>query len=473
MTLLSDETSPLHRNSHSTLLTREENPHRRTDAVLFPCVAHGKAAVLCVRAGKIGRQRRQAAIGATVFWLTCPSLNNALAHLEQSGVVRVLNRFLTSSSSLAAAHNASHAVFTARVEALLTKEGAETFRPLSHAEEEEGRKPNTDSEGSGSPSSFSSTDASMKENRCPHHYLSASSPSLSSSSPSRSSSAAPFVPSSLWEMYRNQFVSPAEEKNKKYGNSGSSHRTTVKCLHALVAQELCGARNPIGEAICNYVWFLHQLFYPALSSSSSSLLPPSLFSSTPAQKTDVSKKRTHHTHTSDAEEPKEASVVDSTRDPSEGEAKGEGEEKGGAPKQPTQRWQAILMESSALFENFLRASLLLRDFPSSSSSFSTRKESAAKDTDPTLCMYPASGERVMVMLPPSCTASTSSSVVEYHWKVWKDFQGVPVRCDSHGAVDERGKRHDETPPLDLCRVAHEVVVAAKGKDNFSKKRRIN
>lgn len=480
MPSLSAEASCSSQNPHSTPLIRDENPHRQTDAVLFPCATHGKAAVLCVRAGKIGRQRHQAAIGATVFWLTCPSLNNALAHLEQGGVVQVLNRLLTSSSTLAAAHSASHAVFTACVETLLTREVENTDRTVSPAEKKnQGTTPRKDAEERGSPSSSPSGDAEMAKHLLAYRFPDTSSSSSPSSS-SLTSSRASYDPTSLWEVYRRQFVSPAEERNTKYGNSGSCHRTTIKCLHALVAQELCGARNPIGETICNYVYFLHQLFYPAHSSSSPSS-PPLFFSFTAEPKTNESKKRKDHAHSNHREAPKDGRAGQAATVHSGRETEGK-EGENGAPKSPSsQRWQATLLESVALFENFLSASLLSGDFSSSSSSSSSclsGKESTAKGENVTLCVYPASGARVVVSLPPLCTASTSSSsssVVEYHWKVLEDFRKeAPTWHESRGGVDGRGERHDGTPPpLDLCRVAHEVVVAAKGKDRFSKKRRIN
>lgn len=96
--------------------------YRQVDATLFPCRAHGSAAVLCATAGKTGRNGRTAAVGATVFWLTCPFINNMVARLERHSGVQVFEAFVREHPPVLASHIASHEVFRRVVEAQLTAE---------------------------------------------------------------------------------------------------------------------------------------------------------------------------------------------------------------------------------------------------------------------------------------------------------------------------------------------------------------
>lgn len=162
--------------------------YRKPDACLFRCEEHGSAAVLCSTAGKVGRNGRQAAIGATLFWLTCPHINHVVAALERLGCVHAVDRFLRSSPSVMSRHCGSHAIFESRVKQLLEASDCDP---------------------------------------------------------------------GLWSFYRDHFIDCAEAGKRKYGNAAVGHPEDMKCLHALVAQELCGAANPVGAALCNFIVFMH------------------------------------------------------------------------------------------------------------------------------------------------------------------------------------------------------------------------
>lgn len=64
-----------------------------------------------------------------------------------------------------------------------------------------------------------------------------------------------------WGFFEAHFLSSSEPLLHKYGNAAVSHAEDMKCLHALVAQTLAGAANPIGSVVLNYVLFLHQLIH--------------------------------------------------------------------------------------------------------------------------------------------------------------------------------------------------------------------
>lgn len=178
--------------------------HRQPDAELFSCFTHGKAAVLCLTAGKTGRNRKQATVGATVFWCTCPALNNLIARLESANGVLVVNKFLDARPEVAAVHCDSHAIFESRVRHLLVRESPELW-------------------------DFYET-----------HFIKGSSSSIDSGNDPK--------------------------VTRKYGNAAVSNPKDVKCFHALVGQELCGASNPLGVAICNYIILLYHLMKAYTSS---------------------------------------------------------------------------------------------------------------------------------------------------------------------------------------------------------------
>ena len=160
----------------------DQQKYRAADQILATCSVHGVAAVACVNAGKRGRKGRTAAIGATVFWLTCPHLNNLIARWERCGAVSKLSDTLRTHSALLEAHVASHEVYESRVLSLLP-EGQRQF---------------------------------FKE-----HYIDCS------------------------------------PDKRKFGNAAVRHSEDVKCLHALVAQAMCGSPNPLGDALLAYIHGVH------------------------------------------------------------------------------------------------------------------------------------------------------------------------------------------------------------------------
>lgn len=62
-----------------------------------------------------------------------------------------------------------------------------------------------------------------------------------------------------WAFFESHFVRPADPLQRKFGNAGVSHAGDIKCLHALLAQTLGGAVNPVGLAVLNYLLFLSVL----------------------------------------------------------------------------------------------------------------------------------------------------------------------------------------------------------------------
>nr|CCC89980.1 conserved hypothetical protein [Trypanosoma congolense IL3000] len=158
-----------------------QSSYRVPDAQIAICVEHGGAAVLCVTAGKVGRKGRKAAFGATLFWVTCPNLNNIIARLERHGAVGAVQSLINNDCDVSEAHVASHLHYEKRAKELLDPE--------------------------------------------------------------------------RWKLFDAHFGAGAVDspRGRKYGNAAVSHATDIKCLHALVAQSLCGAPNPIGDAVLRYV----------------------------------------------------------------------------------------------------------------------------------------------------------------------------------------------------------------------------
>ncbi|CAJ1992733.1 Protein of unknown function (DUF501) [Leishmania donovani] len=94
--------------------------YRVADALLFTCAEHGKACVLCVTAGKNGRNGRTAAVGATIFWLTCPNLNAIIARFEGHRCVRAVSAAMAQQPCLCDWHVQSHDVYASRARELLS-----------------------------------------------------------------------------------------------------------------------------------------------------------------------------------------------------------------------------------------------------------------------------------------------------------------------------------------------------------------
>ncbi|CAG9582250.1 conserved hypothetical protein [Leishmania major strain Friedlin] len=94
--------------------------YRVADALLFTCAEHGKACVLCVTAGKNGRSGRTAAVGATLFWLTCPNLNAIIARFEGHRCVQAVSAAMAQQPCLCDWHVQSHDVYASRAKDLLS-----------------------------------------------------------------------------------------------------------------------------------------------------------------------------------------------------------------------------------------------------------------------------------------------------------------------------------------------------------------
>ena len=176
--------SPVTGDEKSKFLTLvDPSKYRQPDDHVASC-QHGPCVVSCVTSGKAGRNGRTAAVGATIFWLQCPSLNNILARFERHGAIRMLQQRLSEDAALLASHVASHLVYESRVRSILPTEEQRAF-------------------------------------------------------------------------FFDQFVQPTDASKRKFGNAGVSHAEDMKCLHALAAQSLGGAPNPIGTAVLLYVADLH------------------------------------------------------------------------------------------------------------------------------------------------------------------------------------------------------------------------
>ncbi|CAJ1007962.1 putative Protein (DUF501) [Leishmania naiffi] len=98
------------------------DPHRYriADALLFTCAEHGEACVLCITAGKNGRNGRTAAVGATLFWLTCPNLNAIISRFEGHRCIQVVAEALSRQTCLCDWHVLSHNVYASRAKELLS-----------------------------------------------------------------------------------------------------------------------------------------------------------------------------------------------------------------------------------------------------------------------------------------------------------------------------------------------------------------
>lgn len=182
------ERAPPPKSKFEAVVTQER--YRVSDSCRASC-CHGPAAVMCAASGKVGRNGRVAAIGATQFWLVCPSLNNIIARFERHGVVAMLTQRLSADPALLCAHVESHKKYEALVLSLLSAEQAEFF--TAH------------------------------------------------------------------------FLDCPDEAKRKFGNAGVGHEGDLKCVHALVAQSLGGASNPLGNLILKYIVALEEQVRSACS----------------------------------------------------------------------------------------------------------------------------------------------------------------------------------------------------------------
>lgn len=155
--------------------------YRVADATFGTC-SHGHSGTLCATSGKVGRNGRSAAIGATLCWLTCASLNNIIARFERHGLISALAARLQTDSKLLSLHVASHAVYEGMAMSTLQE-------------------------------------------------------------PQRS-------------FFRAHFMEPADVTKRKFGNAAVGHEGDLKCMHALVAQSICGAHNPLGNLCLHYILHL-------------------------------------------------------------------------------------------------------------------------------------------------------------------------------------------------------------------------
>jgi hypothetical protein len=99
----------------------DDAQRRTTDDVMFKNAAGEPAVVSCVHAGKVGKQRSAVAIGGTIFWLTDVGINNLLGRFERNGAVKMIEARMETESALLKLHEASHAVYVARVLPLLSE----------------------------------------------------------------------------------------------------------------------------------------------------------------------------------------------------------------------------------------------------------------------------------------------------------------------------------------------------------------
>lgn len=183
----------------------DPNRYRAPDVGYSPC-AHGHAGTLCTTAGKVGRNGRTAAIGATLFWLTCPAVNNLIARMERHGIIATLASRMSHDACLQEAHIQSHRVYEDLAMSLLMPEQAAFFRQHFLTDDAD--------------SSFCSGDAPLE---------------VEEEEPRRKA---------------------ALNARRKYGNAAVCHATDLKCLHALAAQSLCNAPNPLGNAVLHYMLHL-------------------------------------------------------------------------------------------------------------------------------------------------------------------------------------------------------------------------
>lgn len=162
-------------------LVAEQSKYRVADATFGPC-QHGAGGTLCSTSGKVGRNGRSAAIGATLCWLTCPQLNNIVARFERNGLMPALAARFAIDEALTAAHVSSHSAY-------------ESLALMSLEE------------------------------------------------PQRA-------------FFKDHFIEPEDISKRKFGNAAVGHATDLKCMHALVAQSICGASNPLGNLCLHYILHL-------------------------------------------------------------------------------------------------------------------------------------------------------------------------------------------------------------------------
>lgn len=162
-------------------IVADQEKYRVPDAAFGPC-QHGASGTLCSTSGKVGRNGRSAAIGATLCWLTCPQLNNIVARFERNGLMPALAARFTTDSALVAAHVSSHGAY----ESLVMRSLDETQR----------------------------------------------------------------------NFFKSHFIEPEDVSKRKFGNAAVGHEADLKCMHALVAQTICGASNPLGNLCLHYILHL-------------------------------------------------------------------------------------------------------------------------------------------------------------------------------------------------------------------------
>eukprot|EP00756_Hemistasia_phaeocysticola_P028575 Hpha_TRINITY_DN16182_c1_g6::TRINITY_DN16182_c1_g6_i1::g.8091::m.8091/K09009/K09009; uncharacterized protein len=89
----------------------------------------GSPVVTLCPLGRAGYKGKDAPVpSATVFWLTSPEINCAVARLEQMGAVSVVQDWVRNSMGVSAAFASSHTQYEARVGELLPPPVAEQFR---------------------------------------------------------------------------------------------------------------------------------------------------------------------------------------------------------------------------------------------------------------------------------------------------------------------------------------------------------
>lgn len=178
--------------------------HRRATEVLLATPEGEPIVTFCPYAGKPGRPRPEnnhnkavshAILSGTVLWLVCPLVNNAIARIERTGGVRLIDARLKTDAFLGPLQEASHRVYESYVTQTLLKDPEEQqrflkmFVQVDAGEEKEGHK-------------------------------------------------------------RGNY-------NRKYGNAGVSAPRDLKCFHAVAAQALGGAANPVGCVVVLYLFFLN------------------------------------------------------------------------------------------------------------------------------------------------------------------------------------------------------------------------
>lgn len=185
----------------------DSSMHRRaTDVLLRATEAEGSAPIVtfCPYAGKQGRPRADnnhnkevshAILSGTVLWLVCPFVNNCIARVERTGGVKKIDARLKTDAFLGPLHEASHRVYEGYVTRTLLTDPEEQARFLKMFVNVE-----------------TNEEAHKKGN---------------------------------W--------------NRKYGNAGVSGPRDLKCFHAVAAQALGGASNPVGCVVVNYLFHMYDV----------------------------------------------------------------------------------------------------------------------------------------------------------------------------------------------------------------------